>query len=292
MTDRRGLAHLTEPELEDALRDLGRTLAWPAVEPSPGADPAARARRRIEAEALGPTIRPWWRPARRPFGSSLGLAVVAVLLIAAIAAAIGFGLPGIRIIFAPASTAPSASIAPSGSLGGFPSLPSVTPSPSPTVGPLGWTLGLGLPIPIQDAEAAVDVPVRLPPASLGPPATAWILDGRLTLVWPDGPDLPALREPGIGLILGEFRGSVDPGYFQKILGPATTIEPVLVGAAHGYWITGEPHEIVFVNEHGDPVFDSRRIVGDTLLWSEGEVTFRLETNLGRDASIALGESLR
>jgi hypothetical protein len=293
MSDRHDLARLPEPELELALRALGRALAWPTVEPETGTDPAARARRRIEAEGARPSHGSWWaRPARRRLGSSVGLAAAAVLLVAAIAAAIGFGLPGIRIIFGPTPSASPASVAPSASLGGSASLPAPSPSSSPTTGPLGWSLGLGDPMPVATAAQAVDIPVRLPPASFGPPSTAWLLDGRLSLVWPAGPALPALREPGIGLILGEFRGSVDAGYFQKILEPGATIETVRVGGSTGYWISGEPHTIVFVNEHGDPVFDSRRIVGDTLLWADGEVTYRLETGLGRDAAIALAESLR
>ena len=293
MSDRHDLARLSEPELEAALRDLGRALAWPTVEPETTSDPAARARRRIEAAGTRPTGRSWWaRPGGRRLGSSVGLAAAAVLLVAAIAAAIGFGLPGIRIVFGPGATSSPVSIAPSASPHASASLPTPTPSSAPSAGPLGWSLGLGDPMPVATAMQAVDFAVRLPPASFGPPATAWSLDGRLSLVWPAGPGRPALREPGIGLILTEFRGSVDPGYFQKVLEPGTTIETVRVGSSTGYWISGEPHTIVFVNEHGDPVFDSRRIVGDTLLWADGDVTYRLETGLGRDAAIALAEALR
>ena len=124
------------------------------------------------------------------------------------------------------------------------------------------------------------------------PATAWVLDRRVSLVWPTGPALPATDEPGIGLILGEFQGSLNPGFFEKVIGPGTTVEPVRVGATTGYWISGDPHEIVYVGADGQPVFDSRRIVGDTLLWSVGDVTYRLECGLGRDAAVALAGTLR
>jgi len=65
-----------------------------------------------------------------------------------------------------------------------------------------------------------------------------------------------------------------------------------VDGVTGYWISGAPHEIVFVDEHGYPVFDSRRIVGDTLLWARGDVTYRLESGLDQAAAIALAHSLR
>lgn len=292
MTADRTPTQLTDPELELALRALGPALAWPSPATDAAIDPAARARRRIESDDVRAARWPWKRgPARRPLSSSIGLAAAAVLVIAAIAAAIGLGLPGIRITptSSPIATAPSVAPSPSSGSG---VAPSATLGPTPTVGPLGWTLGLGDPVAVDTAATVVDIPVRLPPASNGPPTAAWLIDGRLSLVWPAGPSLPTLREPGIGLILSEFRGSLDAGYFQKITGPQTTIETVRVGDSTGYWISGTPHEIVFVNANGDPVFDSRRIVGDTLLWTDGEVTLRLESSLDRDAAIALAESLR
>ena len=293
MADVRDLARLPEPELELALRELGRSLAWPA---SPGAttdDPAARARRRIVDAGIRPGSRSWtpsW-PRRRPLGSSLGLAFVALLVIAAIAAAIGLGLPGIRILTT-SSPIPTASPAPSATPRVV--VPGTTPSPtpSPSPGPLGWQLGLGDPFSVDLARKAVSFPVRLPPDSIGPPTSAWFLDGRVSFVWPAGPGLPPLEERDLGLVLTEMEGGVDEGYFEKVLGPGTTLETVRVDGTTGYWITGRPHEIIYVNPHGDPVFDSRRIVGDTLMWARDGITYRLETNLGREAAIALAESLR
>jgi hypothetical protein len=154
-------------------------------------------------------------------------------------------------------------------------------------------MGLGDPIAVADAVTSIDIPVRLPTApGVGSPASAWLLVGRLSLVWPPSATLPTTREPGVGLILSEFRGSVDPGYFQKVVGPDTKISAVSVDGVTGYWISGAPHEIVFVDPNGYPVFDSRRIVGDTLLWARGDVTYRLESGLDQAAAITLANSLR
>ena len=111
-------------------------------------------------------------------------------------------------------------------------------------------------------------------------------------MWPASSTLPALREPGVGLRLSQSRGSLEPDYFQKVLDQGTTIETVRVDGVTGWWISGAPHEIVYVNDRGDPVFDSRRSVGDTLLWARGDVTYRIESALGRAATIALAETLR
>jgi len=294
MADR--MRALGDIELEAALRDLGAALAIPASDGSAGLDPARRARLRIEqgASAGAGGWRRWtWlapTPGRR-LGRGFALALVAVVVVAAIAGAIGLGLPGIRIVPEPSPSASPSSPILTGSI-----QPTATPArtPSPTVAsPLGSNLGLGDPIAVADIATAVDIPIILPTApGVRSPVTAWLRDGRLTMIWPASTALPVLREPGVGLVLSEFRGSLEPGYFEKIVGPGTTITTVTVGGVTGYWISGAPHEIVYVGASGDPVFDSRRSVGDTLLWARGDVTYRLESGLGRAATVALAETMR
>jgi hypothetical protein len=300
MRDASARMPIGDVELEAALRDLGGELAIPSLyDRETGLDPAARARARIVFGGVPRRWGRWWLadPAGLPLRRAVALAAIAVLAVAVIAGALGLGLPGIRIIQAPTASPGASGGAPSGvAPSGSSAVQSASPPPgtSPTIsGPPGTGMGLGDPIAVADASAAVDIPIALPTApGVGPPITAWILDGRLSFVWPASRTLPPTREPGIGLILSEFRGSVEPDYFQKILDPDTTLTPVTVGDVTGYWISGAPHQIVFVDRYGQPVFDSRRIVGDTLLWARGDVTYRLESGLGRDAAIALAESLR
>ena len=293
MHDPRRRMPIADFELEAALRDLGRELAVPSdADRGTWVDPAVRARARI---AVGDVPRPRCRirlvyPAGLPLRRSIALAVVAVLAVAVVAGALGLGLPGIRIVPAPSGSEVVGSATP-------PPGASTSPadrSPSPTIsGELGAGLGLGDPIAVSNASTAVDFPIRLPTAAgIGPPASAWLLAGRLSLVWPVSGILPSTREPGVGLILSEFRGSVDRGYFEKVVGPDTNITAVSVDGVTGYWISGAPHEIVFVDVNGFPVFDSRRIVGDTLLWARGDVTYRLESGLEQAAAIALADGLR
>jgi hypothetical protein len=103
--------------------------------------------------------------------------------------------------------------------------------------------------------------------------------------------LPATREPGIGLILMRFEGRLDDGYRQKLIGEGVTVEPVTVDGRRGYWVSGAAHFFFYIGEDGGIIDDDRRWVGDALAWTDGATTYRVESALGRDATIALAESL-
>ena len=100
-----------------------------------------------------------------------------------------------------------------------------------------------------------------------------------------------MERPGIGLIVSEFSGHIDDGYFEKILSAGSTIEPVKVAGQGGYWISGTTHEFIYVGPNGEPTYESRRLVGDTLAWSTGEVTYRIESGLGRDRTLAIANTM-
>ena len=279
---------------------LRRALAEPATAAPTDADPARLARLRIEAGAprqgrFGGLLR---RPDVQPLRRGLIVGLVAVLAIAAVAGAIGLGVPGIRIVPRPVSSSIASAPGTSGAgSSGSPSPSRSGTAPSAPVGSAsglpGSSLGLGTPIEAGTAGAIAGIRIVLPQdAAIGPPASTWLLDRRVSFVWPASSALPPTGNPAIGLILSEFRGTLEPGYFEKILGPGTTIEPVRVRGTAGWWVSGAPHEFVYVDADGQPAFDSRRIVGDTLMWSDGTITFRLESGLDRAVAIALAESLR
>jgi hypothetical protein len=72
----------------------------------------------------------------------------------------------------------------------------------------------------------------------------------------------------------------------------TTVQLVRVGDQAAYWIEGEPHEVVITDRNGDFVHDSSRLAGNTLIWTDGDVTYRLESALDRDEAIDLASTLR
>ena len=273
--------------LEAALADLAGAMAFPTASP----DFAGRVTARIATVDAAPV--PWWRraflgaapagvPVRRPVRRALLVAIALVLLVAAVAGALGLGLPGIRLILGPAPVpTPSATVRPSG--------------PAASIAP-GGTLGLGERVEVADVATRAGFPIRFPTDPLvGAPDAAWIdptKADQVSLVWRSRPDLPPTLDPGVGLLLGQFNGRLDEGFITKSIDSGTRAERVHVGGNPAFWISGNPHFFFYEGPNGQFMEDSRRWVGDTLLWTDGATTYRLEIALGRDAAIRIAESLR
>ena len=130
----------------------------------------------------------------------------------------------------------------------------------------------------------------LPPA-LGPPETTTLAVGRLTLQWPPSTGLPATDLPHVGAVLAVFPGRVEEPLLEKILGPGTTYERVGVNGRLGVWLSGAPHVLMYVGPDGQVREDQLRLAGNTLIWTIGPHTYRLESALDRDAAIALAETV-
>lgn len=272
------LAARDEAGLEALLRGSVGSIAWPTASPAGAPDVATRVRVRLVAAPRPAARRPWaaWRPVRR----SLLFALIALLALAAIVGAVGLGLPGLRLILAVPSASPP---------------PSVAPSRTPSPGPIGSSLSLGELLALDEVEALTGIPVRLPTdPAIGPPDAVYVdrVKGhQVALVWAASETLPETREPGIGLVVMRFEGSVDDGFRQKLVGQGVTVEPVTVEGRRGYWVSGEAHFFFYVGKAGGIIDDSRRWVDDALAWSDGELTYRVESALGRDATIDLAASL-
>lgn len=273
------MAERLDASLEVALTELGGAVAWPS--PAPGF--ATRVRLRVEAMPAPARESTWerWRTwlgtpvGRRPVRRSLLVAIALLLVAATVAAAIGFGLPGVRILFGPApSPVPSRSLEPSATLGS--------------------SLGLGMVTTLEEAGAITGFEPRVPAdAGLGAPEASFVSVGRLTMVWPAGPELPQIvGAPGVGLLVTELTGRVDEGYYEKLAQQTETgIEPVTVNGKPGYWFSGREHVLVYRLPGGSYIEETRRMVGDVLIWRDGDLTLRLETSLGLDEALRLAESI-
>lgn len=218
---------------------------------------------------------------RRVARRSLLIALVALLAIVVAAAAIGLGVPGIRIELRPlASPTPTATAGvpgPSSSL----SITEPTPRGTPPDSELGPKVSL------DQARSGAGFGLLLPTAAgFGDPTEVHLTGNapftRVALLYPDQTTLT------------EFLGAIQPDAFQKVVGPGTTVEPVRVGASDGYWITGAPHDLLlmYLDPDGLSRFRQVTVTGNVLIWEVGAVTLRFETPLAREAAIAVATSLR
>src|SRR5262245_44269140 len=131
------MTEATDMALERDLRALAGDLAIPR--PSAGLAAAVAARIEREAPSRERVPVPLFPRVRR----SVLLAIAATLVLAAAAAAaIGFNLPGLRILFGPG--------------------PSLAPTPSASAtGMPGSLLGLGTPLTTDDAQAILDFEIQV-----------------------------------------------------------------------------------------------------------------------------------
>jgi hypothetical protein len=147
--------------------------------------------------------------------------------------------------------------------------------------------GLDLGRPVPDAGGAGFTALVPRDPALGPPDSVH-LRGRppaaqLTFAYRAGPGLPELHGSGLGLLLTEFRGDLEPALVEKLLGPRTGTRRVRIAGARGFWIRG-PHAFAYRDPEGNVSVDERRRAGNTLLWRRGPLLLRLESGLAlRDA---------
>jgi hypothetical protein len=252
---------MTTPQVERALFDLGRHLAYPE------ADLASAV-----ADRIGGI---------RPLGSrSRGSRRVVVLAAAVLTALVGGALiasPALRAAIARLFTLPGVRI-------------EVVATPTPA----GGRLDLGRPVSLEEARRVAGFEVVVP-AALGEPDEVYLDahagDGFVSLLWRARTGLPEATETGAGAVLTLFRARPDEDFIiKKLAGQDVEVTRVVVNGAPGFWIEG-PHTVFVITEDGRFIEDRARTAGNTLLWSRGAVTLRLESAVGLRRALAIARSV-
>ena len=260
---------MNDAELESTLRELGARLAYP-----PAPDLASRVTERLEARPRRLRLLPQLALPRR------ALAVAALVLVVLAASVLGFsptarravaewlGLPGVRIKVGEEARTP---------------------------GPLGRNLNLGRRVTLERAAQLASFEVRVP-ESPGAPDEIYFDDeppgGRVTLLYRSGPGLRAITGTEVGLLVTQFRASIERDLIEKAVFEGGTVEPVAVDGASGYWIGGDPHVVFFLDAQGFPIEDTVRLSGHTLVWEEEDVVVRLESAMSLEESLHIARSVR
>jgi hypothetical protein len=256
-------------ELEQQLRALAAELDWPAT---PDLAPAIQSRITTRVVVL-----------RAPWYQSRWAVAAAAVLIALVALA----------AYQPSREAIANWVNVHVFFQRVPVLP--TPSPQPH-GPLGQRLGLGGQTTLVDAQKQLTWQITLP-AALGQPDEVYLqlppsgpTRGEVTLVYSTRSGIPVAGETGVAVLVTEARGSVNEGFFGKMLGPNTTFEAVTVAGHQGFWIAGAPHIFLFTDVNGIVRDETMRLATNTLILDEGGTVVRIEGNLTKAQAIAIATS--
>jgi hypothetical protein len=139
-------------------------------------------------------------------------------------------------------------------------------------------------ISLEEARERVDFPIPLPtyPSDLGQPDHVFLQDANgwmVVLVWlePKQPDQIRMSLH----IIEESSWTLDK--YQP-----TVIRETTVNGLSAVWTEGE---YPLLAKNGDIQW-MRLVVGHVLIWADGKVTYRLETNLSMEEAVQSAESLQ
>ena len=136
---------------------------------------------------------------------------------------------------------------------------------------------------LESAQQLVDYPILLPsyPPALGKPDRVFVqdADGDMTiLIWIDPEDSTQVL---MSLHL------IPPGSWAIEKMQPARVQETTVNGQRAVWAVG-PYPVQFSNGDLDFV---RLIDGHVLIWTDGEVTLRLETELSLEEAVRVAESL-
>jgi hypothetical protein len=172
--------------------------------------------------------------------------------------------------------------------------------PTPTQhspGVLGSNLDLGKATSLTDAQAQLQWKVVVPPG-LGKPNAVYVKlppsgpsGGEVTLVYAAAPGVNVSGQTGVAVLVTEARGTVNEIYFEKMIGPGATVEQVTVHGHSGYWISGHPHDFLFVSADGTVHDDAMRLATNTLILDDGGTIVRIEGDMTKAQALQIAGSI-
>ena len=129
------------------------------------------------------------------------------------------------------------------------------------------------------------------------PDAAYVIgagDRRIvTLAWRAEPGQARLPSSDLALTVMAVPGD-DRRLARSRRSPRRTRRSTLVSVNgdRGWWISGAPHELLIERPDGQVGSIPAAIAGDTLVFARDGTLYRLESSLGRDATVAIAEGLR
>ena len=159
----------------------------------------------------------------------------------------------------------------------------------------------GEPVTVAEAARRAGRTIALPKALRDPRTAYWFSSGAVesvVLVWSPSSALPKTADPKIGLILMSFpskgivtSGGRDAAVAKKVL-QDTRVDAVTINGREGVFLSGPSHTVLFRDGSGAVVVDSTRVAGNTLIWTDGNLTYRMESALSLKSAVAIAKSVR
>jgi hypothetical protein len=162
---------------------------------------------------------------------------------------------------------------------------------------IGSSLLLGERTTLDDAIGAAPFDPMLPEISAtGPPDEVWLnRRGGATvvgLVWTASGELPEIGDTGVGMLLLEIETDTNDEIFIKKMTGGGEMTTTLVQGRVGIWIENGVLAVAPVEGLMLDLFDpALRRSGNVLIWSDGEITYRLETALPMTDAVRIAASL-
>jgi hypothetical protein len=241
------------PELELALRELGRQVEFP---PTP--DLASTVRQRLEAAPR----RRFALPRRRALAVAFAILAVAIGAVMAVPSARTavlewLGIKGVTVV-------------------------RVEKLPE---GPLVNEVGLGERVALDEARRRAPWLVEPHRDGLGAPDEVYVSSsvpgGQVTFIWG--------TKQNARLLMTQSPGTA---FAEKMLQPGSETERTDVDGAPAIWFFGEEHFFLFRDRNGELQEGTGRLVGNTLLWQLGDLTVRIEGDLSKEQALEIARSVR
>ncbi len=285
--DSRGFA--PEPpdrDLHDRLLAVAGSIAFPETP-----DLANSVRQAIAQEPISPRPQaaralPWLqRPAALAAAAVLILIIAAILLIPSTRETVAgwLGVPGIEIQFRD-DDEPT---------------PTIAATPMQDLGLL-----LGEPATLEEARQRVDFDIAIPEApGLGMPDEIYLRlrpgADQVVFLYSARPGFPAAAETGIGLLLIQFEAPDDAFWGVKQISGSNDVRVVGINGDEALWIGGS--HLLMMAPNPAPVSMQQptpeqgtltsRPSANVLLWADNGITYRIESALSSQESIAVAESV-
>jgi hypothetical protein len=159
-------------------------------------------------------------------------------------------------------------------------------TPSSTLPPVEPSR-IGEPVSEQEAVARAGFEPALPPEP--PPDEVYVIDTDfgdpgILYAWRPSAAYPRIEGTDWGLML--IVGQGDDEFVTKSINRFDALVDVKVDDGRAFWIPA-PHEVSISTDQGSETFS---VTGNVLIWQVGDLSYRLETSLGRAEAIALAEA--